>query len=349
VVLRDSVVATIYECYNSAMKVSELGEFGLIDLLAKMVDEQMAHPRPLILGIGDDAAAWHGDTSTQLATVDSFIQGIHFSLDITPWKELGWKALAINLSDIAAMGGVPRYALVSLAVPDDTEVDDVTDLYQGMIELGQQFGVAIVGGNTCSSPIVAINITVFGSARSQDELLTRSGAKVGDKVAVTGYLGAATAGWEMLTKGLQIDPEATAFLKRAFLHPYPRIAEGQLLVDQGVKTAIDISDGLISDLNQICKVSQVSARIEVNRVPIQPTVKANFSDRALELALSGGEDYELLFTASAEVIDKIRTKAPCPITVIGEIVGKAGKITLVDSNGNPFNLSKKGWEHFTSR
>jgi thiamine-monophosphate kinase len=337
------------------MKVSELGEFGLIDLLAKMVyraqDKQIAPSQQLIIGIGDDAAAWHGDASTQLATVDSFIQGVHFSLDVTPWKELGWKALAINLSDIAAMGGVPKYALISLALPDHTEVDNVTALYQGMIELAQQFGVAIVGGDTSSSPLVAINITVFGSARNKDKpILTRSEAKVGDKVAVTGYLGAATAGWEMLTKGLQFDPEATACLKRAFLHPYPRIAEGQLLVDQGVKTAIDISDGLISDLNHICKASQVSARIEVNRVPIQPTVKANFSDRALELALSGGEDYELLFTASTEVIDKISTTVPCPVTVIGEIVAdKAGKITLVDSKGNPFNLRKRGWEHFISR
>jgi thiamine-monophosphate kinase len=337
------------------MKVSELGEFGLIDLLAKMVNraqgKQIPPSQQPIIGIGDDAAAWHGNALTQLATVDSFIQDVHFSLAITPWKELGWKALAINLSDIAAMGGVPKYALISLALPNHTEVDDVTALYQGMIELAQQFGVAIVGGDTSSSPLVAINITVFGSARNKDKpTLTRSGAKVSDKIAVTGYLGAATAGWEMLAKGLQFDPEATACLKRAFLHPYPRIAEGQLLVDQGVKTAIDISDGLISDLNHICKASQVSARIEVDRVPIQPTVKANFSDRALELALSGGEDYELLFTASTEVIDKISATAPCPVTVIGEIVAdKASKITLVDSNGNPFNLSKRGWEHFTSR
>jgi len=336
------------------MKVSELGEFGLIDRLAKMVnfaqDKQIAPKQQLIIGIGDDAAAWHGDALTQLATVDSFIQDVHFSLGITPWNELGWKALAINLSDIAAMGGVPRYALVSLALPDHTELDDVTALYQGMIELAQQSGVAIVGGDTSSAPLVAINITVFGSARSQDNILTRSAAKAGEKVAVTGYLGAATAGWEMLTKQLQFDPEASACLKRAFLHPYPRIAEGQLLVDQGVKTAIDISDGLISDLNHICKASQVSARIEVDRVPIQPTVKANFGDRALELALSGGEDYELLFTGSTEVIDKIRTTARCPITVIGEIIAdKAGKITLVDSKGNPFNLRKGGWEHFTWR
>ena len=337
------------------MKVSELGEFGLIDLLAKMVycaqDKQIAPQQQLIIGIGDDAAAWHGDVLTQLATVDSFIQDVHFSLDITPWNELGWKALAVNLSDIAAMGGVPRYALVSLALPADTELDDITALYQGMIELAQQFGVAIVGGDTSSAPLVAINITIFGSARSQAKhILTRSTAKASEKVAVTGYLGAATAGWEMLTKQLQFDPEATACLKKAFLHPYPRIAEGQLLVDQGVKTAIDISDGLISDLNQICKASQVSARIEVDRVPIQPTVKANFGDKALELALSGGEDYELLFTASTEVINKVRATAPCPITVIGEIVAdKPSKITLVDSKGNLFNLPKGGWEHFTWR
>ena len=336
------------------MKVSELGEFGLIDLLAKMVyraqDKQIAPRQQLIIGIGDDAAAWHGDASIQLATVDSFIQDVHFSLGITPWSELGWKALAINLSDIAAMGGVPRYALVSLALPDHTELDAVTTLYQGMIELAQQFGVAIVGGDTSSAPLVAINITILGSARSQDgHILTRSGAQAGEKVAVTGYLGAATAGWEMLTKQLQFDSEATACLKGAFLHPYPRIAEGQLLIAQGVKTAIDISDGLISDLNHICKASQVSARIEVDRVPIQPAVKANFGDRALELALSGGEDYELLFTGSTEVIDKISATAPCPITIIGEMVAdKTGKITLVDRQGNPFNLSKGGWEHFTT-
>jgi len=332
------------------MKVSELGEFGLIDLLAKMVHKQILPRQQLIIGIGDDAAAWHGNALTQLATVDSFIQDVHFSLDITPWKELGWKALAINLSDIAAMGGVPRYALISLALPAHTEVDDVTALYQGMIELAQQFGVAIVGGDTSSAPLVAINITILGSARSEDNILTRSGAQAGDRVAVTGYLGAATAGWEMLTKELQFDPEATAGLKRAFLHPYPRIAEGQLLVDQGVKTAIDISDGLISDLNHICKASQVGARIEVDHVPIEPAVRANFGDRALELALSGGEDYELLFTANTEAIDKIKARAPCPITIIGEIVAdKTGKITLVDHQGNPFSFDKKGWEHFTSR
>ena len=334
------------------MKVSELGEFGLIDLLAKMVsssqDKQFASRHQLIAGIGDDAAAWYGDASTQLVTTDSLIQDVHFSLSITSWDELGWKALAVNLSDIAAMGGVPKYALVSLAIPAHTEVADVTALYGGMIELAQQHEVAIVGGDTSHAPLVFITITVLGSAGNRDKpILIRSAAKPGDKIAVTGCLGTAAAGLEMLTKQLQFDPEATTSLRDAFLHPLPRIAEGRLLVELGVKAAIDISDGLISDLNQICKASQVGARVEIDRVPIHPKVKANFGDRALGLALSGGEDYELLFTARTEVIDGVKEVASCPVTVIGEIVGdKIGEVNLVDVNGNPFNLRKAGWEHF---
>jgi len=337
------------------MKVSELGEFGLIDLLAKMAygaqDKEIEAWQQLILGIGDDAAAWHGDASIQLATVDSLVQDVHFSLAITSWEELGWRAMAANLSDIAAMGGLPKYALVSLALSDSTEVEDVTALYRGMIELAQQFEVAVVGGDISSAPLLVINITVLGSTKSQAQhILTRSAAKAGEKVAVTGYLGAAAAGLEVLSKHLSLEAEATAGLKKAFLQPYPRVAEGQILVEQGVRTAIDISDGLISDLRHICQASQVSARIEIDGVPIQSAVKANFGDRALELALSGGEDYELLFTASAEIIDKVKAAASCPITVIGEIMAdKAGEITLVDGKGNPVNPPGVGWEHFTIR
>jgi len=331
------------------MKVSELGEFGLIDLLAKMVGT--SPDSQLLIGIGDDAAAWHGNASTQLVTTDSFIQDVHFSLNIVSWNELGWKAMAANLSDIAAMGGVPRYALTSLALPDYTNVEDVTALYTGMIELARQSGATIVGGDTSNAPLVAINITVLGNAPNRDkQILTRSAAEPGEQVAVTGYLGGAAAGLEMLTKQLQLDPEATTYLKNAFLHPYPRLAEGQILVEQGVRTAIDISDGLIQDLSHICKASRVGARIEVDSVPIQPEVKASFGKKSVELALSGGEDYELLFTASAKTIDKVKTAAPCPITVIGETVAdKTGEVTMVDHNGNPFNLGKAGWEHFITR
>ncbi len=337
------------------MKVSELGEFGLIDLLAKMVnaaqDKKVAAWQKLILGIGDDAAVWHGDTSIQLATVDSLVQDVDFTLRMISWEELGWRAMAANLSDIAAMGGLPHYALVSLALPGHTEVKDVKALYRGMIELARQFQLAIVGGDISSAPILIINITIIGSTGGKDKpVLTRSAARPGDRVAVTGFLGAPAAGLEMLSQHLSLEVEAMASLKRAFLKPYPRIAEGQILVEHGVRAAIDISDGLISDLRHICRASKVGARIEVERVPVQPAVKASFGDRALELALSGGDDYELLFTASAEVIDKVKGAASCPITVIGEVTAdKAGEITLVDAKGNPLDIPRAGWEHFTTR
>ena len=337
------------------MKVSELGEFGLIDLLARISndarDEKTEAWQKLILGIGDDAAAWHGDTSIQLATTDFLIQDVHFSLDITTWEELGWRAMAANLSDIAAMGGLPRYALVSLALPGHTEVEDVTALYNGMTELAQRFEVALVGGDTSSAPEVIISITVLGSTGSKDmPVLTRAAARPGDKIAVTGYLGVAAAGLEMLSKQISLAAETSASLREAFVKPYPRVAEGQILVKQGVRAAIDISDGLISDLSHICQASLVSARIETNSVPVLPEVRANFGDRALELALTGGEDYELLFTAGAEIIDKVRAAASCLITVIGEIgAGEAGEITLVDGKGKPVSLSGSGWEHFTTK
>jgi thiamine-monophosphate kinase len=335
------------------MKVSELGEFGLIDLLSKMANahcaSHVASWRQLLVGIGDDAAAWQGDASIQLATVDSFIQDVHFPSGLASWKELGWKALAVNLSDIAAMGGLPRYALVSLALPDNAEVSDVTALYSGMLELAEQFGVAIVGGDISRAPLVAITIAVFGSTNQNKRILTRSTAKPGELVAVTGYLGAAAAGLEMLTKGLKFDPQTSACFRNAFLHPIPRIAEGQLLVEQGVKTAIDLSDGLVSDLNQVRKASEVGASVEIERVPIEPRVKAEFGDRALEMALGGGEDYELLFTAKAEVIDRVKQSAACPITVVGEILADDKGVILVDSQGQPVNLVRRGWEHFITR
>lgn len=335
----------------SDVKVAELGEFGLVDLIAKTINSAPENKasRQLVCGIGDDAAAWKGDDSTQLATVDSLLQNVHFTLEITPWKELGWKALAINLSDIAAMGGIPRYALVALAIPGHTEVDDVMALYQGMIELAQKSGVAIVGGDTDNAPTVSITVTVFGSAKGK-HLLMRSTAKPGEQIAVTGFLGAAAAGFEMLTKKLPFDAETAAALRQAFLKPEPRIAEGELLVKQGIRTAIDVSDGLVSDLKQIGKASKVGARIEVERVPIHPAVKANFGERAIELALSGGEDYELLFTGSAETIARVKKAASCPITVIGEITtAKAGEVTLVDNKGNALNIGKTGWEHFITK
>lgn len=330
------------------MKVSELGEFGLIDRLSEMVGRGQSKPTgSLIVGIGDDTAAWQGDSSVQLATVDSLVEGVHFTLDTATYEEVGWKALAVNLSDIAAMGGKPEYALVALALPGDTEVEDVTDLYRGMMNLAGQFQVHIIGGNIARAPQLVIDVTVIGSAVDRDSLLTRSAACPGDRVAVTGPLGAAAAGVEMLGKGLEYNPDLMKTLRSALLRPFPRIAEGRLLVEHGVKAAIDISDGLIADLSHICEASRVGARIEVDRVPVAPSVQAGFGDRALELALSGGEDYELLFTASADRVEKVSKIASCPVYVIGEIVADdKHQVMLVDNQGNPVSLSGKGWDHF---
>lgn len=331
------------------MKVSELGEFGLIDLLAVMISDSRINqftPNQLIIGIGDDAAAWQSDASIQLATVDSMVEGVHFSLETTNWQELGWKSLAINLSDIAAMGGVPRYGLVALALPEDTDVENVAKLYEGMIELARQFHAAIVGGNISRSPVVSITITILGSSLN-NKILRRSTAKPGDTIAITGYAGSATAGLEMLRKKLKYTPQATAYLRNAFLHPVPRINEGQLLVKHGITTAIDISDGLVADLRHICEASGVSARVHTDLLPVHPAVRDNFGERARELALSGGEDYELLFTGSAEIIKRIKKDMKYPVTVIGEITaGEPGKISLLDAGGRPVKINQTGWQHF---
>jgi len=328
-----------------------MGEFRLVELLARIAgegqDKQSARRQRLVIGIGDDAAAWRSDALINLATVDCLVQDVHFRLDMTTWNELGWKALAISLSDIAAMGGVPQYAIVSLGLPGDTEADDVADLYRGIIKLGNRFGVFIIGGNISDATIVFISTTVLGSATGQDNILTRSAAKAGDRIAVTGNLGAAAAGMEMLKQKIPLGPEDSASLKQAFLHPRPRIAEGQLLSEQGVKAAIDISDGLIADLSHLCRASQVGARIDIDRIPIHPAVKNGFGDSSLEMALSGGEDYELLFTASTRVIDRVKTRASFPVTVIGEIVAdKTGRVTLVDREGRLYKPARTGWQHF---
>ena len=328
------------------MKVSELGEFGLIQLLADIASKGgMSHQ--LLVGIGDDATAWRSGDTTVLATTDTMVQGVHFPAG-SNWVEIGWKAVAVNLSDIAAMGGMPQYALVSLSLPEDTEVDEVTQLYQGMMEIAKKFHLAIVGGNLSSSPIWVITVTVIGKALNG--ILTRSSARGGELIAVTGYLGSAAAGLKVLANHLQFDSQTMASLVGAYLKPQPRIWEGQMMVRHGVRTAIDISDGLIADLGHICEASQKGARVRIDQIPIHPLVRSGFPEESLGFALAGGEDYELLFTAGAEVIDKVKRVVDCPVTVIGEVLeGKPGEVTLIDKEGKPFLWDKKGWEHFKKR
>jgi thiamine-monophosphate kinase len=335
--------------YNLLMKVTELGEFSLIELLSRVVSRGKPTEGQLLVGIGDDAAAWGEGNSVTLATTDTLAEGVHFNLENTTWRELGWKVIAINLSDIAAMGGAPLYGMVSLALPSDTEVDWVTQLYQGMADIIQQFDMDIVGGNVSEASSVVITASVIG--RGKTPLLTRSAALPGEVVAVTGHLGSAAAGLHMLTHRLQLNEKSANLIKEAQLHPYPRVAEGQTLLKLGVRAAIDISDGLLSDLIQLCKMSGVGAQVRIDSLPIHPLVRAAFKDKCLDFALSGGEDYELLFTAPAQLINDIKKEMKCPVTVVGEIVNdEPGQVTLLGEGGRIIEgKNRKGWQHFHGR
>ncbi len=327
-----------------------MGEFELINLIRSNFtgyeDFKSTPWQEVMVGIGDDAAAWRGDNHIQLATTDTLVQDIHFDLNIINWEELGWKALAVNLSDIAAMGGTPKYALLALALPGELEVEDISSFTNGMIHLAKEFGVAIVGGNVATAPNVIITITVMGCSESE-VILKRSTASPGDKIAVTGYLGLSAAGLEMFKGKTISDPEINNILRRAHLTPRPKVREGQVLVKQGVKTAIDISDGLIADLDHICELSKVNAKVRIEEIPIHPVVKANFSNYQ-ELALSGGEDYELLFTADDATISRTKQALECPVTIIGSITKEKlpKRVTVVDSKEKTIRYKKGGWEHF---
>lgn len=330
------------------MKVSEAGEFGLIEIITGIIDKtnDVKNTHQLLVGIGDDAAVWQSDSSVQLATTDSLIQDTHFDLSITTWEKAGWKALATNLSDIAAMGGTPQYALVSLALPGDIEVDSISSLYQGIIQIANKYEVAIAGGNVASSDKVMINITVLGSLKNSDAL-TRSAAKAGEQIAITGYTGLSAAGLRMLKQNIKLDAKTSKLFKDAHLKPVPKIKEGQILLHQGVRSAIDISDGLLADLAHICKASQVSAGISQSLVPIHPSLQSYFEADCQQLALTGGEDYELLFTASNQVIEKVKRSMSCPVTIIGEIIGGSqGQVTLTDATNESLRLQQAGWDHF---
>ncbi len=331
------------------MKLQELGEFELTKLIREIIDDSR-HPEQAIwqdlsIGPGDDAAVWQGNNHLQIATTDTMVQDVHFDLDTVTWDELGWKALAVSLSDIAAMGGIPQYALVSLSLPGELESESISKFIKSMTNLASKFETAIVGGNLTSSLRIIITTTLIGY--TPDRVLMRSTARDGDCIAITGYAGTSAAGLENILGKIALDSSCQQVLRRAHLQPTPRIKEGRILVGQGVKTAIDISDGLIADLNHICEASGVNALIELEQIPIHPLVKHNFHN-CLELALWGGEDYELLFLASEDTINKAKLAMSCPVTVIGKTTKEAQlkRISLRDRNGSFVPYEREGWDHF---
>lgn len=322
------------------------GEFGLIARLAQVLGG--TSKAELLVGIGDDAAAWKQSEACLVATTDMLIEGIHFDLSYTPWRALGWKSLAVNLSDIAAMGAQPEWAFISIGLKPDTAVADVADLYAGMRDLADRSGCHIVGGDTVSvRSDMVVNVVVLGSvpAVEAETILRRDRGRVGDVVGVTGTLGAAAAGLHVLQTS---PPNPSPVFTQAHLHPEPRLQAGQLLRKAGVQCAMDLSDGLIADLGKLCERSGCGAEIQADRLPAHPSLTAQFPDHAMEWAAGGGEDYELLFTAPSEVFARaeraLRT-ASVPVTAVGRLTDEGG-VRLVDMTGKPVDLTRRGWDHF---
>jgi thiamine-monophosphate kinase len=331
------------------MRIAEIGEFGLISKIAALIDEmgdtQSPSRRDLLLGIGDDAAAWKSPGGIELITTDILVEEVHFDFAYTGWKDLGWKSMAINISDINSMGGRPRYALVSLALPGRREAGDVLDLYRGMLELANSCGITVAGGNISASDKVVINITLTGMA--DGNMLTRASAQPGDLVAVFGFPGLSAAGRKALTQYMNLDADALQLFKSAHIRPSPDFNNGPLLANLGVRTAIDISDGLAADLTHICIASGVAATLHVGKLPVHPLLTKYFGRDSLKMSLAGGEDYELLFTAAPEVIKKVSAAFdPAPV-IIGEITaGKPYAVSLLDEAGNPVSVDLSGWDHY---
>ncbi len=336
------------------MTLSELGEFGLISTIRK----SFSRPSPRMpLGIGDDAAALRlAPSRTLLATTDMLLEGVHFDLALTDPYSLGWKSAAVNISDIAAMGGIPRFCLVALAIPPAVSVDDITEFYRGFDTLARIHRCLIAGGDTCASrKDLAVSITLLGEAE-QNRLLTRAGARPGDRIFVTGTLGDSAAGLALLRKrsrkGGKTGPvrygAAEGRLIRKHLRPEPRVEEGKMLARARCASAlIDVSDGLSSDLLHICEESGVGAEVYGDALPLSADLLQNSGKLAaapLDHALAGGEDYELLFTVPERKLKAFRSLG-LAATEIGVIRRRKGAV-LVMKGGGRTELLPKGYDHF---
>ena len=310
------------------------------------------------VGIGDDCAVLElGAGRLLLATTDLLVEDVHFRRRYATAADLGWKALAVNLSDIAAMGGRPRWALVALACPEGVTVEEAEAFYAGMLELAGAHDVAVVGGDTSASPRGwIVNVTLLGEAAPASVL--RSTATPGDVVAVTGALGRAAAGLAVLERGTApagVAPAAVEEVKAAHLRPRPRVREGQWLAAAGGVTAmIDLSDGLATDLGHISEESRVGSRIDLGRLPVDAIARLvadALGADPLAWATGGGEDYELLVTctpgAFARLADGLAAATGTRLTAIGEIAPAGEGVRYRDAAGREVAVAP-GFEHFVT-
>lgn len=343
---------------STSKTVKEIGEFGLIAELHDALPAGVAQSHKLVVGIGDDTAVWNAPkTESVLVTSDSLVEGIHFRLDWTDWRSLGHKALAVNISDIAAMGGVPKLATVTLGLRGSERVADLRNLYRGLGSLAKKHNVVIAGGDIVASPSAfTIHITQLGTTRNKGRFLTRSNARVGDVIGVSGTLGASAAGYQLLKEGPRSPRrEATTadLLIDAHLRPVPRVKLGQVLLQAGAHAAMDLSDGLFGDLPKILQASKVAARLDATAIPIAAAVRALFPDSWFDLGTRGGEDYELLFTASPEVFKEIVTAAArigSTVTAIGEITAATSGepiLTMTNASGVTQAVATGAFDHFS--
>jgi thiamine-monophosphate kinase len=335
--------------------VNTLGEFGLIEHLTRNFPLQQSSS---LKGVGDDAAVMQFGSDCTVVSTDMLVEGIHFDLAYTPLKHLGYKAVSVNVSDIYAMNARPRQITVSLAISNRFSVEALDELYEGIRAACEHYGVDLVGGDTTSSlKGLVISVTAIGQAPESD-LVYRNGAQVGDLICITGDLGAAYLGLQLLERekriwqenpGVQPDLEEQKYAIGRQLKPEARkdIIEVFRKVDLKPTAMIDISDGLASELFHICRQSKVGALIEESGVPIHPDAQMlalKFKLDPITCALSGGEDYELLFTIKPSDADKIRMLPE--IYIAGEIMRAEDGIKLQTKGGNLHELKAQGWTHF---
>jgi thiamine-monophosphate kinase len=329
-------------------------EDELIEVIRRLLAEDVPG---VTLGVGDDAALVEMGSHLGVLTADMLVEGVHFDRATASPADLGYKALAVNVSDVAAMGGSPRHALVSLGLPEDVEVSWVVELYGGLREGAREYGMAVVGGDTSRADRVVISVAVTGEVVRGGEV-TRAGASPGDRIVVTGALGAAAGGLMLLRAPAHDVAQAASSdwarsLVEAHLRPVARVGEGQTLAQSGATAMIDVSDGLAKDLGRLCEASGVAAAVVLADVPVALTLK-QLADALpdldpLALALGGGEDYELLATLPPEAVPSVEAKLAerfgTQLTEIGEIREGTG-LVAVEADGTERPLEPKGWDHF---
>lgn len=330
-------------------RLRDLGEDPVIEAIRRILPESAAG---VVVGIGDDAAILECPSGRHLVlTVDTLVEGVHFRHGWATAADVGYKALAVSISDIAAMGGLPRQAVVSVVAPASTPVEWVEGLYRGLADAGARFAVSVVGGNLARTegPVV-VDVAALGEV--EPELcLRRSGARPGDAVVVTGTLGRARGGLIALERGMQ-DP-AWEPLVRAYRRPSPRLREARAVASCRWATAMmDISDGLALDLSRMCAASGVGVCLDAEALPVDPALRAlaeRLDEDAVALALGGGEDYELLVAvppdrAPAQVAI-LQSEAGTPAAVVGVFTPPAEGRTVVH-RGVRRPLPAGGWDHF---